>query len=349
VTAALRADIVNQLQLACQQNASPWGAKAGPILYIGQMTFTAPFDLVSFTGDIPTGATIVNSTSIKYLKIRINSWNTAFPVAKMIFVKNDKVQFKYKYSQDTSQITASSVQAFFQFMLSGATAENITVTDNPASTIVKSITATLRSDTINQLQLACQQNASPWRAKAGPILYVSQMTFTMPTMVTGIAISGGTAITTAAGTLSVIATVTPTGATDNTVTWSVDKPAIATIDAKTGKLTAVSNGSVVVTATANDGLKVMATATIVVSGQVSVTTLTAANIGLYPNPVIDVLHLSNTASVNKVEIFNTNGQLVLMLTNTSGQMDINTMSLNNGVYILRAYTNNNVIMKQLVK
>ena len=37
-----------------------------------------------------------------------------------------------------------------------------------------------------------------------------------------------------------------------------------------------------------------------------------------------------------------------MFTNTSGQMDINTMSLNNGVYILRAYTKNNVITKTRV-
>jgi len=72
-------------------------------------------------------------------------------------------------------------------------------------------------------------------------------------------------------------------------------------------------------------------------------------ISMYPNPVTDVLHLSNTSSVTKVEIFNSNGQLELSFRNTNGQMDINTLSLNNGVYILRAYTDKNVYTKQFVK
>ena len=348
LSVALKADTVNQLQLAAQ-STSTWSAMSGPVLYIGQMTFTSPLDLTTMLGDIPAGATIVDTLSQRFLKIRLNAWNTAFPVAKMIFTANEKVTFSYKYAQDTSSVAASTVQAFVQFMMANATEENISITDKPASTTVKSITATLKADTINQLQLAAQLTSGSWSAVAGPILYVSQMVFTPPVLVTSIAISGGTAITTAKGTLALIATITPATAANKTVTWSVDNSAVATIDPKTGILTAVTNGTVVVTATANDGSKVKATASIIISGQVSVQTLSAASIGLYPNPVSDVLHLSNTSTVTRVEIFNINGQVVLMLRNTDAQMEINTAGLSNGIYFLRAYTGNNVITKQFVK
>jgi uncharacterized protein YjdB len=40
-------------------------------------------------------------------------------------------------------------------------------------------------------------------------------------------------------------------ATDKTVTWSIDKPAVATVDA-TGKVTAVAEGEATITAKAGD-------------------------------------------------------------------------------------------------
>jgi uncharacterized protein YjdB len=264
-----------------------------------------------------------------------------------MFTKGEIVQFSYMYGQDTSSIATANVNAFVQFMKSGSTTENIAVQDNPASAIAKLLKATLKADTIDQLQLAGQNTANGWKEVYGSFLYISPMVFSVP--VTSITISGGTSISTAAGTIAMIATITPDNATDKTVAWSVDMPSVATIDAKTGKLTAVGNGTVVVTATANDGSKVKATSSITVSGQVFVPTINASSITLYPNPVSDVLHLSNTASINRVEIFNSNGQVVLMLKNTNGQMDISTVGLNNGVYILRAYTGNNVISKQFVK
>jgi len=83
-------------------------------------------------GDIPAGATIVDTLNQRFLKMRLNAWSTAFPVAKMIFTANEKVTFSYKYAQDTSSVTAASVQAFVQFMMANATEENISITDKPA-------------------------------------------------------------------------------------------------------------------------------------------------------------------------------------------------------------------------
>ena len=74
--------------------------------------------------------------------------------------------------------------------------------------------------------------------------------------VTGITVTGAggsSLITTDNGTLQLTATVTPTDATNKTVTWSiVNGTGQATINA-TGLVTAVASGTVTARATANDG------------------------------------------------------------------------------------------------
>jgi uncharacterized protein YjdB len=93
------------------------------------------------------------------------------------------------------------------------------------------------------------------------------------TPVTSITVAGTAAATTIAtdgGTLQMVATLTPETPTDATVTWSVDKTSIATID-DAGLLTANGvglNGVVIITATANDGSGQTGSATITISNQI---------------------------------------------------------------------------------
>ena len=80
-----------------------------------------------------------------------------------------------------------------------------------------------------------------------------------------------TATTISAGnteTLSVTS-VLPDNATDQTVTWSSDNEAVATVDAD-GKVTAVALGTANITATANDGSGVKATCAVTVSKVVTI-------------------------------------------------------------------------------
>ena len=80
-----------------------------------------------------------------------------------------------------------------------------------------------------------------------------------------------TATTITAGqteTLSV-SCVTPDDATDQTVTWSSDNEAVATVDAD-GKVTAVALGTANITATANDGSGVTATCAVTVNKVVTI-------------------------------------------------------------------------------
>ncbi|MEM6718989.1 MAG: T9SS type A sorting domain-containing protein [Bacteroidota bacterium] len=64
-----------------------------------------------------------------------------------------------------------------------------------------------------------------------------------------------------------------------------------------------------------------------------------ASLSIYPNPVKDIVHISyNKGDLTKVEIFNTNGQLVL--TKESALENIRVTSLRSGMYMLKVYTEN---------
>lgn len=79
-----------------------------------------------------------------------------------------------------------------------------------------------------------------------------------------------TAISTSVGsTETLTATVTPDDATDQTVIWSSDNVAVASVDALTGEVTAVATGTANITATANDGSGVTATCAVTVTPAIS--------------------------------------------------------------------------------
>jgi len=76
---------------------------------------------------------------------------------------------------------------------------------------------------------------------------------------------GVNAIATAGGTLQMMADILPANAADKRISWSVDKPAYATID-QNGLLTAKVNGQVVVTALAVDLSGVSGSDTVTITG-----------------------------------------------------------------------------------
>lgn len=86
--------------------------------------------------------------------------------------------------------------------------------------------------------------------------------------VTVITVTGGSSITEKGGTVQLTANITPNNAGNQTVTWSSSDTGIATVDAS-GLVTAVSNGTVTIRATAQDGSNVYGEKQITVSGQES--------------------------------------------------------------------------------
>ena len=85
------------------------------------------------------------------------------------------------------------------------------------------------------------------------------------------------------GTLQMSETVTPSTATDNTVTWTVSDATIASISS-TGLLTAIKVGSVTVTATANDGSGIFGQVQITVGAVSAISNPTSSSLKVYPNP-----------------------------------------------------------------
>ncbi len=75
-----------------------------------------------------------------------------------------------------------------------------------------------------------------------------------------------TEISTTGGTLQIYASVLPINATDRTITWSVNNTSIAQID-QTGLLSAYEDGTVTITALANDGSEISSSLDIILSNQ----------------------------------------------------------------------------------
>jgi len=144
-----------------------------------------PFNLLTFQGDVPAGGSLITVSGTNYLKIRLDGWNTSFPIVPVTLKKGETVEFGYKYDPDTTNTTKYAIKTtlgFVQFMVVGNTALNWAITDSPIDTgAIKTKTAKAPSAiTYNQLQLAAQYQSGSWPAIAGGIVYLTQMQFYTP-------------------------------------------------------------------------------------------------------------------------------------------------------------------------
>ncbi len=173
------------------------------------------------------------------------------------------------------------------------------------------------------------------------------------TLVSSIIIQGEgdvSTITTPAGTLQMEATVLPLDAEDATYAWSVaDGSGSASIDAL-GLLTAITDGTVIVTATANDASEETGSTTITISNQTA--SLNEANwndINIYPSPVKNKLLIEvEIGQINGVKIYDFSGKEVISISNNNSK-SIDVSSLNQGAYILKIQTNNGIVTSKFIK
>ena len=75
--------------------------------------------------------------------------------------------------------------------------------------------------------------------------------------------------------------------------------------------------------------------------------VTMENTTVYPNPVSDVLTISSSNQVQRVEIFNIQGQLVKA--ETGDVQSISVKDLANGLYTLKLTTENGTSMHKIIK
>lgn len=75
--------------------------------------------------------------------------------------------------------------------------------------------------------------------------------------------------------------------------------------------------------------------------------VTMENTTIYPNPATDVVNINTTETIQHVEIFNMQGQLVKVWNDAVNQISVKDLA--NGVYMLKLTTGNGVSMHKIVK
>src|SRR5699024_10938600 len=70
-----------------------------------------------------------------------------------------------------------------------------------------------------------------------------------------------------------------------------------------------------------------------------------AEVKIWPNPTADVLHITSTAEIQKVQIFDLQGRKVL----EGNQKELNVENLSSGNYLLQIQSDQNTITKQFIK
>jgi hypothetical protein len=162
-------------------------------------------------------------------------------------------------------------------------------------------------------------------------------------------VGGASTITTQGGILQMEASVLPTVASDTTYTWNVASGTGSAIISSTGLLTALSDGTVTVTATANDASGVTGMAIITISNQtVSINELNSKNLTIYPNPVKNnlVVELVNQ-TITEINVVDLTGKTVK--SNNGNTNSINVTDLTEGVYLLRLITEHGLVIKKFIK
>ena len=154
--------------------------------------------------------------------------------------------------------------------------------------------------------------------------------------VTGVSLDLNTLELEPAGTGTLVATVAPADASDNSVTWSTADAGVATVD--NGTVTGVAEGEAYVYVTTNDG-GFMDSCMVTVTGT-AVNDVKAREYKLYPNPVSNgmlFIQLAENSLVSSIEIYNTIGVLVHReAVNSRNLIELNTSAmLEKGIYFVK--------------
>ena len=147
--------------------------------------------------------------------------------------------------------------------------------------------------------------------------------------------SGNTVISQKGGTMQLKAEVLPANSTISNFTWSVNHTDVATID-QNGKLTALHDGTVTVSALAWDGSNVKGSIDISVIDQtVGISEFSANKIRIYPNPVQNgIFTISGIDGIQQIELSTLMGNTIKKYENLNQSTLIVSGDIPNGIYIL---------------
>ncbi len=164
-------------------------------------------------------------------------------------------------------------------------------------------------------------------------------------------VSGETSINTDDGTLQMQAEILPENSTLETVYWRVSDKLVATID-KDGLLTALSNGTVTVTATSLElGSDVSDQMDITITGQISGVESIAGNenIHIFPNPSNgDNITIDGLENISSIVILDINGRQIVDL-DVSNQSFVNiNLNVPPALYFVRLFEDTRIYHSKII-
>jgi endo-1,4-beta-xylanase len=152
------------------------------------------------------------------------------------------------------------------------------------------------------------------------------------------------------GTLNMVAKVLPENTTIPNVTWTVSPSYRATIDSK-GLLTAVTTGTVFVTATAWDGSGVKGSTAITITNDATgiEDQKLSEKVKVYPNPAVNgSFSITGIESIKQIDLVNLLGEKVKTFSN----LDQSTLTIQAdvpaGVYMLHLYDGKNTAFGKII-
>lgn len=168
--------------------------------------------------------------------------------------------------------------------------------------------------------------------------------------ITVTASDGSTAISAKGASLSMIAQFLPENTTIQNVSWSVSPTNLASIDAA-GKLTALADGKVTVTATAWDGSGKKGTASIEISNQTTGLSdnAMADNITVFPNPATNGnFTIRGIENIERIEFVNLVGEKVMVFENLNQPALHVGVNLPKGIYLINLSDGRQAVIKKIV-
>lgn len=84
------------------------------------------------------------------------------------------------------------------------------------------------------------------------------------------------------------------------------------------------------------------------TGQSGLNDVATISTSVYPNPAKDVVNLTSSSKMNRVEMFNIMGQKVSEKSVNTNSTSVNVANLNAGTYVVKVYTNAGVSTKKIV-
>ncbi len=251
-------DTIDVFQFAGQETQS-WGAVVGDTLYVGKVVAENPVALLDpllvVQDSLPAGWSIVTIDDEAYFQVLLNGWNSSFEFYKSIdstMVPENVKAFKTmaKYAVGTSGFELGVINTFIKFSDPSWT-EVVAIGAASSTEFKKYNKAITPGSTLGVFQVAGQETQS-WSAVVGDTLWVGALVAEKADSIKISSEGDATTIETNGGTLQLTATLYPMDLAVPSVTWMSSDNAIATVD-EAGMVTAVANGDVTISASAEDG------------------------------------------------------------------------------------------------